>query len=306
MSSENLEYNNTCANPLALCDTSDKEQFWLDDPTELYKDGKYTKFIPMYKMTRNQQLNTIARFSLYMIIIILFFNRGETLLILPITLLLLTVLFKKFKILDSESGEKEIDRILDIRQEDKDRLEELKKREYVYDGEKKYKTYEEMSEEEEKRKGYKLEAGIYDSDNELHIGPKEKPSNKLKIDEPSLYTIDEMMDYEKNTCRRPTNDNPMMNPHALEFGNGDPPAACNANDEDIKDNMKVTFNHDLFRDVDELWERENSQRQFYTMPNTAIPNNQTEFAKFLYHTKNRNCKTDSQCLRYDDLRFRIR
>lgn len=306
MSTQNLGYNNTCGDPLALCETSDKEKFWLDDPTELYKDGKYTRFVPVYKMTRNQQLNSIARFSLYMIIIILLFNRGETLLILPITLLLLTILFKKFKILDSESGEKEVDRILDIRQEDKDRQKRLEEEEYVMDGRKKYKTYDEMSEEEDARKGYKLEAGYYDSDNDLYIGGKEKPSNKLKIDEPSLFSIDEMNDYEKNTCRRPTNDNPLMNPHALEFGNGDPPAACNANDEDIKDNIKNTFNHDLFRDVDELWERENSQRQFYTMPNTAIPNNSKEFALWLY-SGSKNCKTDTQdCLRYDDLRFRIR
>jgi len=297
------EYKNTCNNPLALCDTSDKEQFWLDDPSQLYI--KYTNFIPMYKMTRNQQLNAISRFSIYMIILILLFNRGETLLILPITLLILTILFKKFKLLDGKSNKKELNRILNIRQEDKDKENELKKKEYVEDGKEELRTFDEMSEIVEKQKGYNLKAGYYDSDNELIMGSKEKPFN-TQSDKDSLYTVDELLDYQKNTCRKPTNDNPLMNPHALEFGTGDPPAACNVDDDEIKDNVNVKFNHELFRDVDELWERENSQRQFYTMPNTAIPNNQTEFGHFLYKT-GPTCKVDQEnCLRFDDLRTRIR
>lgn len=302
------EYNNTCNNPLALCDISDKEQFWLDDPSQLYK--KYTNFIPLYKMTRNQQLNAISRFSIYMIILILVFNRGETLLILPITLLILAIIFKKFKLLDSKSNKKELNRILDIRQEDIDREEELKKKEYVEDGKAEYRSFDDMSEIVEQQKGYKLETGYYDSDNDLIMGSKTKPSN-TRDDKKTLYTVDELLDYQKNTCRRPTNDNPLMNPHVLEFDNGDPPAACNVDDDEIKESVRVKFNHELFRDVDELWERENSQRQFYTMPNTAIPNQQSgEFANWLYRLPDSDiCKVDASggaCLKFDDLRTRIR
>ena len=38
------------------------------------------------------------------------------------------------------------------------------------------------------------------------------------------------------------------------------------------------FNHDLFRDVSSVYGKRNSQRQFYTVPSTTIPNNQTSFA----------------------------
>src|SRR5690242_12724170 len=96
MSNENIKYSNSCGDPLELCKISDKEQFWLDDPTELYKNDNYMKFVPKYEMTRNQQLNAITRFCIYMIIIILAFNRGEYLLILPISLLIIAILFKKF------------------------------------------------------------------------------------------------------------------------------------------------------------------------------------------------------------------
>ena len=45
------------------------------------------------------------------------------------------------------------------------------------------------------------------------------------------------------------------------------------------------------------------QRQFYTMPSTTIPNDQTGFAKFLYQLPT-TCKEDSaQCLRYEDVRY---
>jgi len=93
-----------------------------------------------------------------------------------------------------------------------------------------------------------------------------------------------------------------MNPDVTEYNSGNIPAACNADDEGINDGTKVFFNHELFRDVDELWEKKNSQRQFYTVPNTSVPNNQVEFAHWLY-SGIPNCKEDgTACLRYRDLR----
>jgi hypothetical protein len=101
-----------------------------------------------------------------------------------------------------------------------------------------------------------------------------------------------------------------MNTPATDYGKIDQPSACNADDDDINDSIKVNFNHELFRDVDELWDKKNSQRQFYTMPNTSIPNNQTEFAQWLYKIpEGTMCKNEdmSKCIKfYDDLRYRIR
>ena len=301
-------YNNTCNNPLALCKISQKEQFWLDDPTELYKNGNYARFFPKYEMTRTQQLNAVTRLCIYLIILILAFNRGETILVLPITLLIIIVLFRKFNQDDNYGKDKEVDKILKIRKDKENYVNYLKSKEYAQDGDPKYKSFNEMVEADEKLKGYKLESGSYDPDGKLNLGTKTKADKTLTTNPPSLYTVDELNDYEKNTCRKPTSDNPFMNPAVTEFG-GDPPAACNAEDEDIKDNIKVNFNHQLFRDVDELWERENSQRQFYTLPNTGVPNNQKEFAEWCWKLPDSAvCKIDggAGCLRQDDLRFRIR
>ena len=44
------------------------------------------------------------------------------------------------------------------------------------------------------------------------------------------------------------------------------------------------FGYNLYRDVGDLYGKSNSQREFYTMPATTIPNNQTACAKWLYNT----------------------
>jgi hypothetical protein len=105
------------------------------------------------------------------------------------------------------------------------------------------------------------------------------------------------------SCRKPTIDNPFMNPPITDF-NTDAPAACNSDDENIKNSITKSFNNNLYMDIDDAFDKMNSQRQFYTVPNTAIPNNQGDFANWLYRTPV-TCKEDQeQCLRYEDLRFK--
>jgi hypothetical protein len=105
------------------------------------------------------------------------------------------------------------------------------------------------------------------------------------------------------SCRLPTADNPFMNPPISDF-NTVAPAACNSDDENIQNLTTKSFRHNLYMDVDDVFSKMNSQRQFYTVPNTAIPNNQGDFANWLYRTPT-TCKEDQeQCLRYEDLRFK--
>ena len=47
----------------------------------------------------------------------------------------------------------------------------------------------------------------------------------------------------------------------------------------------------------------NSQRQFYTTPNTRIPNNQIEFAEWLYKAPETCKENNEHCLRYNDIRY---
>ena len=54
------------------------------------------------------------------------------------------------------------------------------------------------------------------------------------------------------------------------------------NNENIQKDIEDKFGYNLYRDVGDLYGKSNSQREFYTMPSTTIPNNQTSFAKWCY------------------------
>lgn len=93
------------------------------------------------------------------------------------------------------------------------------------------------------------------------------------------------------TCTLPNVTNPMMNINLIT----DPknkPKACPPTKE-IKEEVDESFNAKLFRDVGDLYGKNNSQRQFYTMPSTTIPNDQTSFAKWLYQS-GPTCKEQSR------------
>ena len=80
----------------------------------------------------------------------------------------------------------------------------------------------------------------------------------------------------------PTTENPFMNINLITDNKEKeaPPASWN-NDEVQKD-IEDKFGYNLYRDVGDLYGKSNSQRQYYTMPSTTIPNNQTSFAKWCY------------------------
>lgn len=88
-------------------------------------------------------------------------------------------------------------------------------------------------------------------------------------------------DREDNECTMPTENNPFMNVRADEYKyNPDRPAACPINQVDNE--IKYLFNKNVPKDENDLWDHNNSQRQFYSMPVTTIPNEQGKFANWLY------------------------
>lgn len=115
---------------------------------------------------------------------------------------------------------------------------------------------------------------------------------------------------DKKKCVSPTIDNPFMNATMKDFLNVDPVTnrivdraeACDINDIDIKKQIDSSFNNNLYKDVNDVFGKMNSQRQFYTMPSTTIPNAQNDFAKWLYLNP-KTCKEDQDfCLKYEDIR----
>ena len=113
-----------------------------------------------------------------------------------------------------------------------------------------------------------------------------------------------------NLCTKPTIDNPFMNMTMKDYLNFDKngkivdrPSACDTTNPDIKKEIDSNFKNNLFRDVDDVFGKFNSQRQYFTMPWTeVIPDINGEFKNWLYNNP-KSCKEDQDyCLLYEDIR----
>lgn len=94
----------------------------------------------------------------------------------------------------------------------------------------------------------------------------EKPLEKIDID-----------------CRIPTENNPFMNPTV--FGENNNKSSClSYNNKGIQRNIENKFNTNLNREASDIFGKNNSQRQFYTVPSKKYPNDQDAFKKWLYST----------------------
>lgn len=92
-------------------------------------------------------------------------------------------------------------------------------------------------------------------------------------------------------CVKPSKNNPFMNPTIVDIGinNNVNLNACYIDNPRIKKDINNHFLNNQYRDVIDIYDRNSSQRQFYTMPSTTIPNNQEAFSKWLYYRKE-SCK----------------
>jgi hypothetical protein len=111
-------------------------------------------------------------------------------------------------------------------------------------------------------------------------------------------------------CSKPTINNPFMNYTLGEQYNSNKNKskrypACSY--EDVKVDMRNKFRSTINTDLTDVWGQYISDRNFYTMPNTDIVNNQVEFAKWCYSSiDSGECKTyGSNCIKYRDPKYHV-
>lgn len=289
--------------------------FWMNDLTVLFRDQQYIKFVPTKDMTRVEQLNAMTRFCIYLFLIFVLFERTDEWLALPIVGLILIIVLYNIYHVDEDGKREEL-----LRMKRKNELADFEPPELNYrtfqvidDGEVKTIDIDEIEEEQfkddldeklNKPTDYELEAGLYDANNKLIYGKEYNATTGLTDkDDKIKFTLEEKRIYDKSTCRKPTVNNPFMNPSVDDFNKENIPVACNSDDEDIHNDMTVKFNADLYRDVDDVFNKKNSQRQFFTVHHN-IPNDQEAFARWCYKFPS-TCKTNqTRCLRWEDLRFK--
>ena len=136
--------------------------------------------------------------------------------------------------------------------------------------------------------------------------------NKKTIDNFLNSKINELFDPISNiitptpdpNCQEPTKDNPFMNYTIGDLiDNPNKKPACKY--KDVKDKVKKEFKKNVFTDTYDLWGKNTSDRQFFTMPNTGIINDQMGFAKWCFGDSG-SCKTFGEgCLKYKDPIYHI-
>ncbi len=95
----------------------------------------------------------------------------------------------------------------------------------------------------------------------------------------------------KAKCSRPTPENPFSNMTVGTLVSEPTRApACSYDDAGVASEIRRNFNRGLYRNLEDVYEVENSQRQFYTMPVTTSAPDTIAFAEFLYGSRGKTCK----------------
>ncbi len=285
------------------------EKFWINDPNILIKN--YYEIIPTNNMTRIKQMNTITRFMIYFILLCVIFNSGDNIVLFGLIVIMMLVVFYLIYKSDYVGIQK------DLIKENEDPIEKFttpvcadcNRRDDVLN-----KTiiniYDKAKDQilkgvAKSDKDIVVESGYIDSDGVYKIGKDYSDINleeweKEKEKEKKKVSYEKNQAYIKDTCKKPTAENPFTNivfSDYLDASNIAEP--CNIDDKDIQKDMQNLYNSTIYRNFDDVFERQNSQRMFYTVPIRTVPNDQTEFANWLYKT-GPTCKENTQnCTYYE-------
>jgi len=115
--------------------------------------------------------------------------------------------------------------------------------------------------------------------------------------------MDKKLTISESKCRKPTMNNPYGNYNMYEDPNL---KACIQKEDNINN---INFNQfNVYENAKEktVGSFNKSLRDFYVTPTTEYPNNESDFAKWLYRDTNLTCKNDNNCLRFDDVRYHSR
>jgi hypothetical protein len=272
-------------------------------------------------MTTIEKLNTITRTLLYFIILILLFNKDKIFVVYALLFILLILVF--YFIYNSDSNSIKSD-LLKTNKE----IEEYTKDNYycpsngckinckddcnensdsnknsgsnepinsIYNDP----NYRDLILKDGSSRNVSLEAGYIDSDGNYRLGKEYtlQSNNNNNNNNKLSYELNE--EYKKNNCRKPTADNPFMNIVFSDYLDASNiPEPCNSNK--IQDTSKFLYNSTIYRNIEDVFERENSQRLFYTLPITTIPNKQKDFADWLYKTGPQCKENSSNCTYFEE------
>jgi len=227
--------------------------FWLDDISILFKVNRLCEIIPMNNMSMPQKLNAILRFSIYFSVIHYLLKKNSNILFIPVVVSILTYVFY---------------------------INNTDNTDNTYT---KYNTnVSEPVENFTNKNGYSKGNITFESE---YNDANEPIDIDIDIDIDMIENIRDTYDDRDTNCKSPTNNNPFGNVLLGDIGNPKFKETCSSyNNNIVKREQSDIFNKDLVRNIDDIYNKNNSQRQFYTMPVTDIINDQTGFANWCYKT----------------------
>jgi|APGre2960657468_1045069.scaffolds.fasta_scaffold36193_2 hypothetical protein len=114
---------------------------------------------------------------------------------------------------------------------------------------------------------------------------RKKVAAERFLDENDLTIMD------RKVCARSTVDNPFMNANLVTDAR-DRPSACDVSHPAIAAQIEGNFGKRVFTNATDIYGRESSSRQFYTMPSSGIMSDQEGYANWLYGSAP-TCKENS-------------
>jgi hypothetical protein len=279
------------------------DEFWIKNPEILI--NKYYEILPTNGMTRVEQMNAVSRILIYILILVMIFDRKtEIIIFILVGLSLIIALY--FIYMNDKQGINN-----DLINENKDEFEKFDSKQDLLDNQELNKNilnlYENKKEQNVKSLNSKLEnkvvleSGYIDFDGNYKIGENNADisiyeQNKSK---PKISMSKDKIIKEKH-CRKPTVENPFNNVLFSDYlEGGNVPQPCNSNETTLSE-MQNLYNSSIYRNLSDVFERENSQRTFYSVPIEQNAESQTDFANWLYKT-GPTCHENSQyCTYYQD------
>ena len=228
--------------------------FWLEDPFTLINKENILKLYPSKYETLESNLNAVTRTILLLTCIGLFGIKHK-----PVKLVITSCL-SLFMI------------VLYYRHMKFNMKEQFSIRNIMNDDG--YKSRNESDDWAQKlNKQHDDRKDKYQLKKNTELDDKEE-GDKYKLEKDKSYQLPRKSNPYGNVLPTDITDNPQRK--------SAPPSYIKEVRKDIKQSVEQNLNNRLFRDLGDNMSLQQNQRNYYTMPNTDIPNNQKQFMDFCY------------------------
>lgn len=267
------------------------DTIWTEDFSIIFKKDRLCNFFPTKSQTNEERINSIVRLSLYVSIVLSIYHSSIKYSSIFIFFLFFTfIIYRHHPEINSKTAD--INKIdLNLQQQVQMEAEQNAN----------------SPENKMSLNNFTPSLGL----NKKDIGTLRSNDGKTiqSVGLVEHFESEIQGEIKSNNCTTPTLDNPFMNVTMKDYMNFDKdgsivdrPPACDSSDPTVKNEIETNFNNNLFKDVNDVFGKSNSQRQFFTMPYTTIPNNRESFQKWLYLSPATCKENQDNCLNYEDIR----